>query len=443
MHIIITNLIQEGDKMTNLEKGRKLAKEHGGFYDKNKTWNALITFPFDNHVYRNRVETIVVRGNKEVFVKKKPNGEYFLPGGSKEKDSNDALQAENECREEARLNISDVENSGFQIKQINKPDERDDKHIWDGAITDIYVATYVSMYKGQIKKVDRDSFILSGKFYPIKQCLQFFKDEHREALKWYLKNHVGSDEIVVESMYKDGVDKFIYHNIKTPEALFEWMKSNISYANYTKLKSPEELYETRKGSCHDQSEFTYHALRKMHLDPGRLFVIEYDPSSGKGGETHSFSYYVKKKKYYWLETAWGNNKGIHGPYDNLNDLKNEVKKRWDKKRKYPELYISTVRNTKYGMTLDEFVNACTDDEMTEATLTSEKRNNLKTKTFGIPELRKYPLNDKSHVMAAIRFFNKVEPKYEEELAQNIIKAMKKFNISSSVVGDKNRLKKYL
>ena len=209
MHIIITNLIQEGDKMTNLEKGRKLAKEHGGFYDKNKTWNALITFPFDNHVYRNRVETIVVRGNKEVFVKKKPNGEYFLPGGSKEKDSNDALQAENECREEARLNISDVENSGFQIKQINKPDERDDKHIWDGAITDIYVATYVSMYKGQIKKVDRDSFILSGKFYPIKQCLQFFKDEHREALKWYLKNHVGSDEIVVESMYKDGVDKFI------------------------------------------------------------------------------------------------------------------------------------------------------------------------------------------------------------------------------------------
>ena len=57
--------------MNNLEKGRICAKEHGGFYDKNHVWNALKIFPFDKHVYRDRVETIIVRNKKEVFVKKK------------------------------------------------------------------------------------------------------------------------------------------------------------------------------------------------------------------------------------------------------------------------------------------------------------------------------------------------------------------------------------
>lgn len=429
--------------MNNLEKGRICAKEHGGYYDKNHNWNALKIFPFDKHVYRDRVETIIVRNKKEVFVKKKLNGEYFLPGGSKELDANDALQAANECREEARINIKNVENSGFQIKTINKPEDNNEKIMWDAAITDIYVATYDSMYNGQINKTDKDPFILSGKFYPIKQCLQFFKDEHREALKWYLKNHVDYNEVVVESMYKDGAEKFIYHNLKTPEALLNWMKENVQYIEYTKLKSPDELYESKKGSCHDQSEFTYKALRKMHLDPGRVFIIEYNPDTNQGGETHSFSYYIKKKKYYWLETAWGGNIGIHGPYENLDKLKEAVIKKWDKKKKYPELYIGSVKNTYYGMTLQEFVEACTNDEITEATLSSEERNNLKTKTFGIPELRKYPLNDRAHVIAAIRFFNKVDSEHEEELAKNIIKAMKKFNISPDIVGDKNRLKKYL
>ena len=74
---------------------------------------------------------------------------------------------------------------------------------------------------------------------------------------------------------------------------------------------------------------------------------------------------------------------------------------------------------------------------------SVKRSELPDDVFGIPQERKYPMQDKQHVKAAIKFFNYVEPKYEEQLANRIIENMKIYNIDASSIGDKNRLKKYI
>ena len=63
-----------------------------------------------------------------------------------------------------------------------------------------------------------------------------------------------------------------------------------------------------------------------------------------------------------------------------------------------------------------------------------KRSELPDEVFGIPEERKYPMPDKRHTLSAIKLFGHVEPKYEEELAKNIIKNMKKYNIPESAVG---------
>ena len=68
---------------------------------------------------------------------------------------------------------------------------------------------------------------------------------------------------------------------------------------------------------------------------------------------------------------------------------------------------------------------------------------LDNNEFGIPELRKYPLDTKERVKSAIRFFNYVDDEHEEELAKNILKAMKKFGISTDIIGQKNRLKNYI
>ena len=81
---------------------------------------------------------------------------------------------------------------------------------------------------------------------------------------------------------------------------------------------------------------------------------------------------------------------------------------------------------------------------TEKTLKAKDRKALDESEFGIPSLRKYPIPDKAHVKAAIQRFNYVDSKHEKELADNIIKAMKKFNMMYDIeVGEKNRFKKYL
>ena len=81
--------------------------------------------------------------------------------------------------------------------------------------------------------------------------------------------------------------------------------------------------------------------------------------------------------------------------------------------------------------------------ISEAAMSSKERNELSDDSFGIPSQRKYPLNDKKHVEQAIKMFNHVDDKHESELADNILDAMEKYHISTDVVGDKNRLKKYI
>ena len=51
--------------------------------------------------------------------------------------------------------------------------------------------------------------------------------------------------------------------------------------------------------------------------------------------------------------------------------------------------------------------------------------------------------DEKHTRSAIKLFNHVDTKYEEQLAKAVIKNMKKYGIDGSVVGPNNRLRKYL
>ena len=73
----------------------------------------------------------------------------------------------------------------------------------------------------------------------------------------------------------------------------------------------------------------------------------------------------------------------------------------------------------------------------------KKRSELPDSVFGIPQERKYPMPDEKHTRSAIKLFNHVDPKYEEQLAKAVIKNMKRYGIDGSVVGPNNRLRKYL
>ena len=105
------------EERKELQKRTKEAIKNKGFYGTNGVWNSIITFSGDDRLYRERVETIIVRKNKEIFVKKKPNGEYFLPGGSTEKNLSHKKQAINECKEEAHINVKNIEFTGITYKR--------------------------------------------------------------------------------------------------------------------------------------------------------------------------------------------------------------------------------------------------------------------------------------------------------------------------------------
>lgn len=78
----------------------------------------------------------------------------------------------------------------------------------------------------------------------------------------------------------------------------------------------------------------------------------------------------------------------------------------------------------------------------EGKLSSKDRNDLPDSEFGIPHKRKYPLNDKNHILSAVRMFNHVDRGDEEVLAKNIQRKAKELGVELSVSPD-NKLYRYL
>lgn len=79
----------------------------------------------------------------------------------------------------------------------------------------------------------------------------------------------------------------------------------------------------------------------------------------------------------------------------------------------------------------------------EAKMPAAERNKLKDSDFGLPEQRKYPLSDVDHVKDAIKFFNFCKKEDEEELAKNLKKAIKKYNLDDQLeANNRNRFYKY-
>ena len=83
------------------------------------------------------------------------------------------------------------------------------------------------------------------------------------------------------------------------------------------------------------------------------------------------------------------------------------------------------------------------NSLNEAKLSAKERNKLSDSEFGIPSQRRYPLHDRAHVISSVRFFNYAGKEHEAELAHNILRKMKEFDIPTSIISENNRLYKYI
>ena len=92
--------------LTNEERKifRQKALMNNGYYDKNGNWNAIKVI--NGNIYRDRVETLIIKDKKFVFIKLAgEKGKYKLPGGSLGKDITPETQAINECHEETHCRV--------------------------------------------------------------------------------------------------------------------------------------------------------------------------------------------------------------------------------------------------------------------------------------------------------------------------------------------------
>lgn len=255
----------ETPKYTAAEKRKLLnqAIKDGGFYGNDNRWNAIVTSSNDNKIYRHRVETLIIRNNKEVFLKKRPDNTYVLPGGSTERDIPDIDQAVNECREEARINVKNIMSTGLSYKKMDSSRSKTwAKNLpvhWDGYIVDIYIAEFDNYDHRHVDDVDKDPYIQSGRFYSFKECFKIFRKEHRESLSNYLRDFVNNkptkeNNLVTESYFTNYFKNAIFLkklSSNNPEITKDSVDMIIKKLNTEYKKHSKDTKEVKR----DKEEF--------------------------------------------------------------------------------------------------------------------------------------------------------------------------------------------
>lgn len=91
----------------------------------------------------------------------------------------------------------------------------------------------------------------------------------------------------------------------------------------------------------------------------------------------------------------------------------------------------------------DFVPSEVSEYYTEAAMSTKQRKALPDDIFGLPRTRQYPLNDRKHVLQAIRMFRHCkDPEDRKTLTKNIVAAMKKFEMQVDI-GENNPMYEYL
>lgn len=142
-------------------------------------------------------------------------------------------------------------------------------------------------------------------------------DEGAAATRRNIQRLVDQNKNVqVYTLSKDGNDGW-----ETPSKISVKMK-DIRYKEFDRLMSPEEVKATGKGSCHDQVMLELQMLREIGYSPKAMFLMEHNGQ--QGGMTHSFVYFKKDGKVFWLENAWAERAGLM-QFDSVKDIKRAIK----------------------------------------------------------------------------------------------------------------------
>lgn len=167
----------------HIEEGTIEIDGETGFYDRHNRWNPILIIDGEN--YRHRVECLIMCQNK-LFVATDNNGKLIIPGGGVDKSLSDEEQVYNECKEEARILVKDIKNTGYSYLETNGTSkfasDLPKEQQWGGAYNEVYIANYMKDFTGFIDYCDRDEQMIRGRFRHIGDILDGLKDEWKAAL---------------------------------------------------------------------------------------------------------------------------------------------------------------------------------------------------------------------------------------------------------------------
>lgn len=210
---------------------RQKALMNNGYYDRNGNWNAIKVI--NGNIYRDRVETLIIKDKEFVFIKLSgEKGKYKLPGGSLGKDITPETQAINECHEETHFEVSNIQSTGITYK-VNYPDNnktKDNEYQYGvkyiGAFTSLFTAEYAGTYNGKIAEADEDPYVRSGKWYTFKEAFGIFNQWHRDALLQYIKLNLPNEEYTTEGYFLNRVKNSVLLKSKNIQEI------DINASNY-------------------------------------------------------------------------------------------------------------------------------------------------------------------------------------------------------------------
>ena len=423
--------------------------------------------------YRPRVEMLTIKDRRYVFIRRYETNDsdenmdynYRIPGGSIDADSDKLQQAIAETNEEGLLAVKNAKYSGvsyyeqyhpgFLLKGGDMPIE------YKGSMNDVFVAEYDGVYdKSKVEEKDLDDdMATNGKFYSIVAVAKDLKPEHLRALVY--SNMVDASIVNFMRRVADSKGSPIGPQsdpIQTPlggvESHVVTMEATSGKINIVKM-TPAHVQVI----CDNpQNKFTMakHLDRHVLDNPdcrggvalnSKNQVIGYVvvcPAEWNGKKYSGWIKAIEVRSDYQkqgigtqlLKYAQTTLHGTHLTVNTAND--NAI-------RMYRHNGFHKIGTNKVKfMSIESYLNkAGIGDIVLEAQLTAKERKEIPDREYGLPKKRKYPMPDKKHVRAAIRFFNYVDKEDEAELARNINKMAKKYDMVDEIkVGSDNRFSKY-
>lgn len=151
-------------------------------------------------------------------------------------------------------------------------------------------------------------------------------------------------------------------SFRSPIHILTFLK-HVKYIEFGQLMHPQEVIDTLRGSCHDQALLMIWALNQIHLTTKGKFLLAID-NNNIGKETHSFVYFTLQDKFYWIENAWQEYRGMHS-FNSEQSLIDHVVSKFAERNPNQTIMLCDFvpEDHKIGEDLSTFVDICTNNSL--------------------------------------------------------------------------------